>query len=61
MCLAAIPSLLCAINSFKIASRYYTLTQKGIDEKEAWLGLKNYMEDFSMMKEKEVPEEIQER
>ena len=56
MILAAIPSLLCAINCFKIAGRYNTLTQKGVDEKEAWIGLKNYMEDFSMMKEKEVPE-----
>ena len=31
-------------------------SSKGVDEKEAWNGLKNYMEDFSMMKEKEVPE-----
>lgn len=51
-----IPALICAIYCFKIAGRYHTLTQKGVDEKEAWIGLKNYMEDFSMMKEKEVPE-----
>lgn len=56
MLAATIPALLCAINCFNIAGRYNTLTQKGVDEKEAWIGLKNYMEDFSMMKEKEVPE-----
>lgn len=51
-----IPAIICAVYCFKIAGRYNTLTQKGVDEKEAWIGLKNYMEDFSMMKEKEVPE-----
>lgn len=56
MILNIIPAIICAIYCFKIAERYNTLTQKGVDEKEAWIGLKNYMEDFSMMKEKEVPE-----
>lgn len=51
-----IPSIICATYSLKIAGKYNTLTQKGVDEQEAWKGLKNYMEDFSMMKEKEVPE-----
>ena len=51
-----IPSIICAIYCFRISSRYNTLTQKGVDEKEAWIGLKNYMEDFSMMDQKEVPE-----
>ena len=51
-----IPSIICAVYCFKISGRYHTLTQKGVDEKEAWIGLKNYMEDFSMMDEKEVPE-----
>ena len=32
------------------------LTQKGIDEKEKWEGLKRYMEDFSLLNEREVPE-----
>lgn len=31
-------------------------TQKGINEKEKWKGLKKYMEEFSLLKEKEVPE-----
>lgn len=56
MVASIIPSIICSIYCFKISGRYNTLTQKGTDEKEAWLGLKNYMEDFSMMKEKEVPE-----
>lgn len=32
------------------------LTQEGSDEKEQWLALKKYMEDYSLMKEKEVPD-----
>lgn len=56
MIASIIPSIICFVYCFKIAGRYNTLTQKGSDEKEAWIGLKNYMEDFSMMKEKEVPE-----
>ncbi len=56
MIVNVIPSILCTIYCFKIANRYYTLTQKGVDEQQAWIGLKNYMQDFSMMKEKEVPE-----
>ena len=51
-----IPAIICAVYTLKIAGKYNTLTQKGVDEQEAWKGLKNYMEDFSMMKEKEVPE-----
>ena len=31
------------------------LTQKGINDKEKWKGLKKYMEDFSLLNEKEVP------
>ena len=31
-------------------------TQKGIDEIEKWKGLKKYMEEFSLLNEKEVPE-----
>lgn len=31
-------------------------TQKGIDEREMWRGLKKYMEDFSMLDKREVPE-----
>ena len=31
-------------------------TQKGVDEREKWKGLIKYMEDFSMLDEKEVPD-----
>lgn len=51
-----IPAIVCAVYCFKIARRYRTLTQKGVDEKEAWTGLKNFMNDFSMLDKKEVPE-----
>lgn len=47
---------------FIIAATYHklykeldTLTQKGEDEKEEWKGLKKYMEEFSLLKDKEVP------
>lgn len=39
-----------------LASRNNGLTQKGIDEKEKWNGLKRYMEDFSLLNEREVPD-----
>ena len=32
--------------------------QKGVDEKEEWNGLKKYMEEFSMIDKREVPELI---
>lgn len=51
-----IPALIALNYTFIIARRYNRLTQKGINEKEAWMGLKRYMSDFSLMKEKEVPE-----
>ena len=37
--------------SFKIN----VFTQKGIDEREKWKAFKKYMEDFSLLKDKEVP------
>ena len=39
-----------------MSSRYTGFTQKGINEKELWNGLKRYMLDFSLLKEREVPE-----
>lgn len=58
MLFSIIPAIICSVYSFRIAKRYNTLTQTGANEKEQWKGLKKYMEDFSMMKEKEVPELI---
>lgn len=40
----------------KIAKKINVLTQKGVDQKEEWKGLKKYMEDFSMLDKREVPE-----
>lgn len=54
--LPVIPLIINAVYCFKIYSRLNRLTQKGINEKELWVGLKKYMEDFSMIDKKEVPE-----
>lgn len=56
MWLLAIPCIIATIYCFKISGRYNTLTEKGMNEREKLNGLKKYMEDFSMMKEKSVPE-----
>lgn len=48
---AVINMLILAIMSFKIN----VFTQKGIDEREKWKAFKKYMEDFSLLKDKEVP------
>ena len=48
-------AIIYAVKCFKLAKRYSGLTQKGVDEKEEWQALKKYMEDFSLLKEKEVP------
>lgn len=40
----------------KIAKKLNVLTQKGVDQQSEWKGLKKYMEDFSLLKEREVPE-----
>lgn len=52
----AIPSVICGILCIKIGSNLRTLTQKGENEKEQWRALKKYMEDFSLLNEREVPE-----
>ncbi|MGN1310561.1 MAG: DUF2207 family protein [Clostridia bacterium] len=44
-----------AILAILINRKLSNLTQKGIDEKEKWKGLKKYMEDFSLLNEKEIP------
>lgn len=54
--IALVLSVICIIMCNKIAKRYSGITQKGVDEKEEWEGLKKYMEDFSMLDKREVPE-----
>ena len=40
----------------KLASRFSGYTQKGVNEREQWKAFKKYMEDFSLLDEREVPE-----
>ena len=47
--------LLNAILTILINRKLSNLTQAGIDEAEKWKGLKRYMEDFSLLDEKEIP------
>ena len=60
--IAIIPFIiLCIANIVSISmelNRINVYTGKGIDEAEKWKGLKKYMEEFSLMQEKEVPEII---
>ncbi|MGN1270210.1 MAG: DUF2207 family protein [Clostridia bacterium] len=45
-----------AITHFIMYNKIYNLTDKGLEEKAKWNGLKKYMEDFSLLNEKEVPD-----
>ena len=54
-----IPIIIFIVNAVlcgKICKKINVLTQKGIDKQEEWKGLKKYMEDFSMLDRREVPE-----
>ena len=51
----SIPLIINGVLTAKIANKLNRLTQAGIDEREKWKGLKKYMEDFSLLNEKEVP------
>ena len=54
-----IPTIILIIDAImcgKIAKKLNVLTQKGVDLQEQWKGLKRYMEDFSMLDKREVPE-----
>lgn len=44
------------ILNMKITTSFNGFTQKGINEQEQWKAFKKYMEDFSYLNEKEVPE-----
>lgn len=39
----------------RMAYRINVFSQKGVDEQEQWKALKKYMEDFSLLKDKEIP------
>ena len=49
-------SLVNSILELALANRKYIFTQKGIDEREKWKAFKKYMEDFSLLKEKDIPD-----
>ena len=38
-----------------MSAKVNVFTQKGVDEKEQWKAFKKYMEDFSLLKDKEIP------
>lgn len=46
----------CFIQSLIMRLRTNWLTQKAVNEKEEWEGLKRYMEDYSKIDDREVPE-----
>ncbi len=54
--LFGIVSIIRLIVLFILNSKINTLTQQGLDEHIQWKGLKKYMEDFSMLDKREVPE-----
>ena len=54
-----IPAILMIANAivhFVMRNKKNNLTDKGLEEKAKWVGLKKYMEDFSLLNEKEVPD-----
>ena len=53
---AVIPLAICAGICYSNASKISILTDKGEEEKAMWKGLKKYMEEFSLLKEKDVPD-----
>lgn len=54
----AITTLIQLIVFSILLSKINVLTQKGIDENAKWKGLKKYMQDFSMLDKREVPEVV---
>ena len=49
-------SLIELVVYFILFKKINVLTQKGTDENAKWKGLKKYMEDFSMLDKREIPE-----
>lgn len=41
-----------------VSRKINILTEKGNEQRAQWLGLKNYMQDFSLLKDKEIPDLI---
>lgn len=53
---AIIPCIICGVLCSKIAKKTRNLTQQGTNEQAKWKALKRYMEEFSLLNEREVPE-----
>ena len=45
-------------SSAPLSNKKYVLTQRGVDERDSWLDLKKYLEDFTYIKEKKI-EDVQ--
>ena len=54
--IAIVPILLCGIVCTSNANKIPVLKEEGQEEVVRWKGLKNYMTDFSLLNEKEVPD-----
>ncbi len=60
--ITSLQGMISIIKKIGILRKANPFTQMGVNEIEAWKGLKKYMEDFSLLNEREVPEiEIWER
>ena len=59
MCICtAIALIVNAILSSIITKRINVLTQKGVDEKNKWKAFEKFMEDFSMLDQKDIPDVV---
>ena len=52
---AVIPGVIYSVICFAIAGKYTGLTQTGLDERVKWEALKKYMEEYSMIEDRDVP------
>ena len=50
--------IICSINLSKAKSSINVYSQEAIDEIEMWNGLKRFMEEFSQLDKKEIPEVV---
>ena len=56
MGIAIILQIVAGVKKSKLAGKFCGYTEQGFEEHERWKGLKKYMEDFSLLNEKEVPD-----
>lgn len=52
----SIALLICGVICFNNAGKVCILSEKGKEEELQWKGLKNYMSEFSLLKDKQVPD-----